>query len=142
MKTVFVNEKQQSRTWYVIDAAGVPLGRVAARVAAVLRGKHKPTYTPNQAMGDYVVVINADKVTVTGGKEEKKIYYKHTGFVGNLKQYTFSKLIARRPDAPLRLAIKGMLPHNRLGRALLGNVKIYGGAEHPHGAQRPEPLNV
>lgn len=142
MKTIFINEAEQKRTWYVIDAAGKPLGRVAAKVAAMLRGKTKPTFAPNQNMGDYVVIINADKVAVTGGKEEKKIYYKYTGFVGHLKQYNFATLIARHPDRPLRLAIKGMLPHNRLGRALLGNVRIYAGPEHPHAAQNPVPLEL
>lgn len=142
MNTIFVKEYEQVRRWYVIDAAGKPLGRVAAKAAAVVHGKNKATFTKNQNMGDYVVIINADKVAVSGGKEQKKIYYHHTGFVGGLKSHTFEKLIERHPTDPLRLAISGMLPHNRLGRALMDNVKIYAGAEHPHTAQNPQPLEV
>ena len=143
MKTVFVNEKAQERDWYIIDAAGKSLGRVAAKAAAIVRGKEKATYTPNQEMGDYVVIINADKVAVTGGKEQKKIYYKYsTGFVGSLKAHTFEKLIERHPEDPIRLAVKGMLPHGRLGRTLMGNVKIYAGAEHPHAAQNPKSVEL
>ena len=142
MDTIFVKEAEQKRAWYVVDAAGKPLGRVAAKVASVLRGKHKVTYAPHQDTGDYVIVINADKVAVSGDKKQKKMYYKHTGFVGHLKQYNFETLLARHPEQPLELAIKGMLPHNRLGRVLLGNVKVYAGAEHPHKAQNPQPLEV
>jgi large subunit ribosomal protein L13 len=142
MNTIFVKEPEQKRVWYVIDAAGKPLGRVAAKAAAILRGKTKPTFTTNQNMGDFVVIINADKIAVTGGKEEKKIYYKYTGFVGNLKHYSFEKLLARHPEKPLALAIKGMLPHTRLGRVMFDNVKIYAGAEHPHKAQNPQSLEV
>lgn len=142
MNTIFVKEADQQRAWYVVDAAGKPLGRVAAKVASVLRGKHKATYAPHQEMGDHVIVINADKVAVSGGKEQKKMYYKHTGFVGHLKQFNFETLLARHPEQPLELAIKGMLPHNRLGRTLFGNVKVYAGAEHPHAAQNPQPLEV
>ena len=135
MKTIFVNEKEQKRDWFVIDAAGKPLGRVAAKAASIVRGKEKPTYTPNQEMGDYVVIINADKVAVTGGKEQKKIYYKYTtGYVGSLKAHTFEKLIEKHPEDPIRLAVKGLLPNGRLGRVLLDNVKIYAGPEHPHAA--------
>ncbi len=143
MKTVFVNEKNQKRDWYIIDATGKSLGRVAAKAAAIVRGKEKATYTPNQEMGDYVVIINADKVAVTGGKEQKKIYYKYsTGFVGSLKAHTFEKLIEKHPEDPIRLAVKGMLPHGRLGRTLMGNVKIYAGAEHPHTAQNPKVVEL
>ncbi len=142
MKTIFVNERDAVRNWYVIDAAGKPLGRVAAKVAMILRGKHKVTYTPNQEMGDYVVVINADKVAVTGTKFTDKMYYHHTGYVGGLKSFTFEKKIERHPDAPLKLAIKGMLPNGRLGRTLLKNVKIYAGENHPHASQNPQPLEV
>lgn len=143
MKTIFVNEKDQKRDWFVIDAAGKPLGRVAAKAAAIARGKEKATYTPNQEMGDYVVIINADKVAVTGGKEQKKIYYKYTtGFVGSLKANTFEKLIEKHPEDPIRLAVKGMLPNGRLGRAIMENVKIYAGAEHPHTAQNPKAVEL
>ena len=143
MKTIFVNEKEQKRDWFVIDAAGKPLGRVAAKAASIVRGKEKPTYTPNQEMGDYVVIINADKVAVTGGKEQKKIYYKYTtGYVGSLKAHTFEKLIEKHPEDPIRLAVKGMLPDGRLGRVLMDNVKIYAGPEHPHAAQNPKAVEL
>ena len=143
MKTIFVNEKEQKRDWFVIDAAGRPLGRVAAKAASIVRGKEKPTYTPNQEMGDYVVIINADKVAVTGGKEQKKIYYKYTtGYVGSLKAHTFEKLIEKHPEDPIRLAVKGMLPNGRLGRVLMDNVKIYAGPEHPHAAQNPKAVEL
>lgn len=143
MKTIFVNEKEQKRDWFVIDAAGKPLGRVAAKAASIVRGKEKPTYTPNQEMGDYVVIINADKVAVTGGKEQKKIYYKYTtGYVGSLKAHTFEKLIEKHPEDPIRLAVKGMLPNGRLGRVLMDNVKIYAGPEHPHEAQNPKAVEL
>lgn len=142
METIFVKEYEQPRKWYVIDAAGKPLGRVAAKAAAIVRGKNKVTYTKNQNMGDYVVIINADKVALTGGKETKKIYYHHTGFVGGLRAQTYEKLIEKHPTEPLRKAVAGMLPNGRLGRALLDNVKIYVGAEHPHVGQNPQPLEV
>ena len=142
MKTIFVNEKDAVRNWYVIDAAGKPLGRVAAIAAAVLRGKHKVTFARNQEMGDFIVIINADKVAVTGAKATDKMYYHHTGYVGGLKSFTFEKKIERHPDAPLMLAIKGMLPKGPLGRAMLKNVKVYAGTEHPHAAQNPQPLEV
>ena len=139
MKTIFVNEQEQKREWFLIDAEGKPLGRVASKIAAIVRGKTKFTFTPNQNMGDYVVVINAGKVALSGGKEQKKLYYKHTGFVGGLRSYTFEKLSEKHP---IRLAVKGMLPSGRLGRAILENVKIYAGADHPHKAQNPKPLEV
>jgi large subunit ribosomal protein L13 len=142
MKTIFVNERDAVRNWYVIDAAGKPLGRVAAKVASVLRGKHKATYARNQEMGDFVVIINADKVAVTGNKFNGKLYHHHTGYVGGLKTFTFEKKIQRHPDAPLMLAIKGMLPKGPLGRAILKNVKIYAGTEHPHAAQNPQSLDI
>ena len=143
MKTIFVNEKAQKRDWYVIDAAGQPLGRVAAKAAYIARGKNKATYTPNQEMGDYVVIINADKVAVTGGKETKKIYLNYTtGFVGSLKAHTFEKLLEKHPEDPIRLAVKGMLPHGRLGRVLMQNVKIYAGTDHPHTAQNPKAIEL
>lgn len=142
MKTIFVNEQEQEREWFLIDAEGKPLGRVASKIAAIVRGKTKFTFTPNQNMGDYVVVINAGKVALSGGKEQKKLYYKHTGFVGGLRSYTFEKLSEKHPEDPIRLAVKGMLPSGRLGRAILENVKIYAGADHPHKAQNPKPLEV
>lgn len=142
MKTIFVKEHEQKREWFVIDATDKPLGRLAAKIAAVAHGKDKVTFTPNQNMGDYVVVINADKVAVSGGKEQKKLYYKHTGFVGGLKARTFERLMERHPTEPLFRAVKGMLPSGRLGRVILSNVKIYAGAEHPHAAQNPKQLEI
>ena len=123
MKTIFVNEQEQKREWFLIDAEGKPLGRVASKIAAIVRGKTKFTFTPNQNMGDYVVVINAGKVALSGGKEQKKLYYKHTGFVGGLRSYTFEKLSEKHPEDPIRLAVKGMLPSGRLGRAILEKKK-------------------
>ena len=142
MKTIFLKEQDAVRNWYVIDAANKPLGRVAAKAASVLRGKDKVTYTPHQEMGDFVVIINADKVAVTGNKAKGKIYYHHTGYIGGMKANSFEKTIERHPEAPLMEAIKGMIPNGRLGRRLLTNVKIYAGAEHPHAAQNPQPLEV
>jgi large subunit ribosomal protein L13 len=142
MKTIFVNEKAAERNWYVIDASGKPLGRIAAKAAYILRGKNKVTYAPNQEMGDYIVIINAGKVAVSGNKATDKLYHHHTGYVGGLKTVTFEKLIERHPEQPLQIAIKGMLPKGPLGRKILKNVKIYAGAEHPHGAQNPQPLEL
>ena len=128
----------KSNKWYIVDATNMPLGRLASQVAAVLRGKNKPEFTPNQLCGDHVIIINTDKVVLTGNKLEDKYYRYHTGYVGGLKTFTFEKKIQRHPDAPLMLAIKGMLPKGPLGRAILKNVKIYAGTEHPHAAQKPE----
>ena len=142
MKTIFVNENDAVRNWYVIDATDKPVGRVAAKAAAVLRGKHKSTYTPNQEMGDSVIIINATKAAMTGNKKEGKIYRKHTGFVGGLKSNSYRITLERHPEEPMMRAIKGMLPSGPLGRRLLTNVKVYGGAEHSHAAQNPQPLEV
>lgn len=142
MKTIFVKEYEQKRDWYIIDAEGKPLGRVAAKVASILRGKNKPTYTPSQNMGDFVIVINADKVAVSGNKATDKLYRHYTGFVGGLKSFTFEKLIERNPTEPLTRTIAGMLPHNRLGRHLMSNVKIYAGSEHPHASQNPKTIEL
>ncbi|MGI5100691.1 50S ribosomal protein L13 [Treponema vincentii] len=137
MKTIFYNEREIPRSWYVIDAAGKPLGRVAAKVAAMARGKHKAFYAPHQESGDYIIVINADKVAVTGNKGKDKMYHHHTGFPGGLKSVNFNTLIGKKPAEPLYIAVKGMLPKGSLGRKLLKNVKIYAGSEHPHAAQNP-----
>jgi len=142
MKTVFVTAATAERKWYIIDAAGKPLGRVAVKVASVLRGKNKPTYTPSQETGDYVIVINADKVAVTGRKRQNKMYYHHTGFPGGLKDFTFNELIERNPVSPLEIAIRGMLPKGPLGRKLFKNVKVYAGTEHPHAAQTPIAIEL
>lgn len=142
MKTMFVTSATAERTWYLIDAEGKPLGRVAAKAASMLRGKNKPTYTPSQETGDFVVIINAAKVAITGRKRQEKMYYKHTGYVGGLKDYTFRELIERDPIAPLELALKGMLPKGPLGRKLYKNAKIYAGADHPHAAQMPTTIDL
>lgn len=142
MKTVMVKPKEVERRWYIIDAADQVLGRVAARVASILRGKHKPYFSPHLEIGDYVVVINAAKVKVTGLKATEKVYYRHSGYPSGLKSETFAEILARRPVFPLEHAIKGMLPKNRLGRKLFTNVKVYAGDTHPHAAQTPEPLEV
>ena len=137
MKTIFYKEREIPRSWYVIDAAGKPLGRGAAKVAAMARGKHKALYAPHQESGDYIIVINADKVAVTGNKDKDKMYHHHTGFPGGLKSVNFNTLIGKKPTEPLYIAVKGMLPKGSLGRKLLKNVKIYAGSEHPHAAQNP-----
>ncbi|NLM01655.1 MAG: 50S ribosomal protein L13 [Treponema sp.] len=142
MKTIYLKESEAVRNWYVIDASDKSLGRVASKVAFMLRGKHKSSFTPNQEMGDFIVIINVDKIAVTGNKVEDKMYYKHTGFVGGLKAHNYAKLAEKHPEKPLQLAIKGMLPNGRLGSKLLKNVKIYAGSEHPHAAQNPQPLEV
>lgn len=142
MKTIFSKPADVKHDWYVIDASGKTLGRVAAKAASVLRGKHKPSYEPNVLCGDFVVIINADKIQVSGNKSEDMKYRHYTGYVGGLKEYSFNTLIAKNPTEPLRRTIAGMLPHNRLGRKIIGNLKIYEGAEHPHTAQNPQPLEV
>lgn len=139
---MFVTSATAERKWYLIDAEGKPLGRVAAKAASMLRGKNKPTYTPSQETGDFIVIINAAKVAVTGRKRQEKMYYKHTGYVGGLKDYTFRELIERDPVAPLELALKGMLPKGPLGRKLYKNAKIYAGADHPHAAQMPITIDL
>ena len=142
MKTIFVKEHEAVRSWFVIDAAGKPVGRVATKAAMMLRGKHKVTYAPHQEMGDYVVIINAAKVIVTGNKPEGKIYRHYTGFVGGLRAMSFNKLIARHPEDPITIAIKGMLPKGSLGRKLITNVKVYAGETHPHAAHNPKAVEI
>lgn len=141
-QTVFNKGGETKHDWYIIDASGKTLGRVAAAIAATVRGKNKPTYTPNEECGDYVVVINADKVVVSGNKGKDMLYRHYTGYVGGLKSESFDSLLARKPTEPLRKTVWGMLPHNRLGRKLVNYVKIYAGSEHPHVAQNPKPLEV
>jgi large subunit ribosomal protein L13 len=128
--------------WYLVDAAGKTLGRLASRIATLLRGKHRPNYTPHMDMGDYVVVVNAEKVQLTGNKHHQKVYYHHSGYFGGLKQIPFERMIAKHPERVIRLAVWGMLPHNRLGRALLRKLKVYAGPEHPHEAQQPKPIDL
>ena len=142
MNTIFVKPREVERKWYVIDADGKSLGRVAAKVAYLLRGKHKPIYTPHQEIGDFVIVLNAGKVRVTGRKRQQKLYYNHSGYLGGMKVENFDKLIQRKPTYPLERAIKGMLPGNRLGRKLFKNVKVYAGDKHPHMAQKPEAMDI
>jgi large subunit ribosomal protein L13 len=128
------------RSWHVVDAADLPLGRLASEVAQVLRGKHKPMYAPHMDTGDFVVIVNADKVVVTSDKSQSKIYYRHSGYPGGIKAETFESLIQRRPEAVLERAVKGMLPKNKLGRHMARKLKVYAGPEHPHEAQGPKPL--
>jgi large subunit ribosomal protein L13 len=142
MKTEFVKPALVERKWFVIDAQDKVLGRVAARVASILRGKEKAVYAPHQEVGDFVVIINAEKIAVTGRKAQQKLYHRHSGYVGGLKTDRFEKLIERHPADPLELAIKGMLPKGPLGRKLFKNVKVYAGTEHPHGAQNPQALEL
>ena len=130
------------RKWYVVDAAGLTLGRLASRVASVLRGKNKPTYTPNVDTGDFVIVINTDKVVLTGKKLEDKFYRYHTGYIGGLKEISYKKMMAEKSDLAVYEAVKGMLPKNSLGRAMLKKLRVYKGAEHNHAAQKPEVLKL
>lgn len=143
-KSYYPKESEIERKWYVVDASGQNLGRLATRIAHVLLGKHKPTFTPGVEMGDYVVVTNAEKVAVTGTKTSSrmntKIYHHHSGFPGGLKSVTLRDQLQTHPDRALKAAVWGMLPHNRMGRSLLKRLKIYAGAEHPHAMQQPEPL--
>lgn len=142
MKTYVARPSTIDKKWYVVDAKGKTLGRLATVVADTLRGKRKPIYTPNIDTGDFVVVVNADKVVVTGNKAEQKMYRRHSGYPGGLRSESFAKLQARRPEEIVRHAVRGMLPHNRLGRAQLRKLKVYAGAEHPHEAQAPEALEI
>src|SRR5690554_7301090 len=130
------------RAWYVVDATDLPLGRLASEVARILKGKHKPIYTPSQDTGDFVVVVNAEKVAVTSDKSRTKIYYRHSGYPGGIKAETFESLRQRRPEVIIEKAVKGMLPKNRLGRKMYRKLKVYAGPEHPHQAQAPVPLEL
>ena len=142
MKTIFVKPADIERKWFVIDVEGKPLGRVAARIASILRGKEKVVFTPHQETGDHVVVLNSEKINITGRKSEQKLYHRHSGYVGGLKTVNFEKMMEKHPCSPLELAIKGMLPKGPLGRKLLKNVKIYPGMAHPHTAQNPQVLEL
>lgn len=142
MKTYMANAQTVERKWYVVDAAGIPLGRVASRVAAILRGKNKPTYTPNVDCGDFVIVLNSDKIVLTGKKMEDKFYRYHTGYIGGLKEISYKKLMAEKSDVALYEAVRGMLPKNSLGRDMIKKLKIYKGGEHNHAAQKPEELKL
>ncbi len=138
-RTYMAKPGEVEKKWYVIDAAGKPLGRVATRVAHILRGKHKPTFTPHVDVGDYVIVVNADQVVLTGRKAFQKMYYRHSGYPGGLKAVSFETMMARHPERVMQIAVRGMIPHNRLGRAVMKKLKVYRGSKHPHGAQNPVP---
>lgn len=140
MKTISAKPESVERDWYVVDATDKTLGRLATEVARHLRGKHKPIYTPHVDTGDYVVVVNAEKIKVTGRKTTDKVYYHHTGTPGGIKGITFEKLIIKKPQQVIELAVKGMMPRNSLGRTMLRKLKIYAGPEHPHVAQQPKEL--
>lgn len=142
MKTFSAKPDAVQRDWFVVDAADKTLGRLSAEIAHRLRGKHKPEYTPHVDTGDYIVVVNAEKVRVTGKKSSDKIYYSHSEFPGGIKEISFEKLIDKAPTRAIEIAVKGMLPHNPLGRAMFRKLKVYAGAEHPHAAQQPQTLNV
>lgn len=140
MKTYSVKKSEIARKWYVVDADGMVLGRLASEVAKILKGKNKPFYTPHMDVGDHVIVVNADKVRVTGGKESKKIYYRHSGYPGGLKETPLKDVLQRNPEKVVRNAVKGMMPNNRLGRAMMRKLHVYAGPRHPHQAQKPEKL--
>lgn len=142
MKTLSAKPETVTRDWYVVDAAGKTLGRLSTEIARRLRGKHKPEYTPHVDTGDYIVVINASQVRVTGKKASAKMYYSHTGFPGGIKSINFEKLIDKAPEQIIQKSVKGMLPKGPLGRAMFKKLKVYAGAEHPHAAQQPKELDI
>jgi large subunit ribosomal protein L13 len=142
MKTHSTKPSEVERQWYVVDASGQTLGRLASEIAKILKGKHKPIYAPNLDTGDYVIVINAEKVHVTGNKMDQKMYYHHSGYPGGLTGVTLREQMSRHPTRVIRSAVRGMLPHNRLGRAMLGKLKVYAGDAHPHSAQKPRALEL
>jgi large subunit ribosomal protein L13 len=140
MKTYVANPAEIERSWYIVDAEGQTLGRLASQIAAVLRGKHKPTFTPHVDCGDYVIVVNAEKIHVTGQRLEQKKYYRHSGYPGGLREISLADQLERYPTRPVELAVKGMLPKNKLGRKMFKKLKVYAGTEHPHQAQQPVPM--
>ncbi len=140
--TRFSKKDEIERNWYIVDASDKVLGRLASRIATYLRGKHKPQFTPNVDTGDFIVVVNAEKIRLTGNKLEQKVYYHHTGYPGGIKAETAKSRIKRKPEQMIIDAVWGMLPKNRLGRKMIKKLKVYRGAEHPHHAQKPEPLNI
>jgi len=142
VKTYSVKAGEIKREWYLIDAEGKTLGRLASEIAKILRGKHKPIYSPHLDCGDYVIVINAEKIRVTGRKLDQKIYYRHSGYPGGLKSITLREQLAKHPERVIKAAVKGMLPKNRLGRKMLKKLKVYAGASHPHQAQQPKVLEL
>lgn len=142
MPTFTPKASEIERSWYVIDAEGMVLGRLSTEVARLLRGKHKPTFTPNLDTGDFVVIVNADKVVLTSSKTETKLVHTHSGYPGGIKTRTYGDLLARKPEDAVRRSVRGMLPKNRLGRSMINKLKIYRGPTHPHSAQRPVPLSL
>ncbi|MGD9125571.1 MAG: 50S ribosomal protein L13 [Desulfarculaceae bacterium] len=142
MKTYVAKDTDFSRDWYVVDATEAVLGRLASQVAMRLRGKHKPIFSPHMDTGDFIVVINADKIKLTGRKWEQKHYYRHSGFIGGLKAVSAKKMLDTKPEQLVRNAVRGMLPKNRLGRKLIKKLKVYSGPDHPHAAQKPQPLEI
>ena len=142
MKSYMARPLEVERKWYVIDAEGLPLGRLASEIARVLRGKNKPQYTPHVDVGDFVIVVNADRVVVTGKKAEQKVYRRHSGYPGGMKETSYDRMLARRPEEILRKAVYGMMPKTRLARQQFGKLKIYAGPEHPHAAQNPQQYEV
>lgn len=142
MKTYTPKADEIERRWWVVDAEGKPLGRMATQIAHVLRGKHKPMFTPHLDVGDYVVVINAEKVALTGNKADQKTYFRHSGYMGGEKHIPFRRMIERHPDRVIELAVRGMLPKNTLGRHMRRKLKVYAGTEHPHQSQQPQQLEI
>jgi len=142
VKTYSAKPNEIEREWYVVDATGKTLGRLASEIAKILRGKHKPIYTPHVDCGDFVIVVNADKIRVTGRKLDQKIYYRHSGYPGGLKSIPLRDQLARHPERVIQLAVRGMLPKNRLGRRMIKKLKVYASPEHPHQAQQPKPLEL
>ncbi len=142
MKTYTVKAGEIERKWYLVDARDLVLGRLASEVARILKGKHKPCYSPHLDVGDNVIVVNADKVRLTGGKADKKVYYRHSGYPGGLRETVYADLMRKKPEFVVRKAVRGMLPHNRLGRSMLRKLHVYAGPDHPHQAQKPEKLEL
>ena len=142
MKTYVATPDSRERNWLVVDAEGQTLGRLATQIADALRGKRKPAFTPHIDVGDFVIVVNAERISVTGNKRQEKRYYRHSGYPGGLRSRTLEEMLDRRPEEVIRLAVKGMLPRTRLGRAQLRKLKVYAGPDHPHAAQKPEPMEV
>jgi large subunit ribosomal protein L13 len=142
MKTYVATPETREREWLVVDATGKTLGRLATQLADALRGKRKPEYTPHCDVGDFVIVVNAERIAVTGRKREEKLYHRYSGYPGGLRSRTLAEMLERRPEEVIRLAVKGMLPRNRLARAQLRKLKVYAGPEHPHAAQQPKPMRI
>src|SRR5664279_6182552 len=140
MKTYVATSNDRERNWLIVDATGQTLGRLSTQIANALRGKRKPTYTPHVDTGDFVIVVNAEKIAVTGNKRAEKRYYRHSGYPGGLKSRTLAEMLERRPEEVIRLAVKGMLPRNRLSRRQITKLKVHAGPEHPHAAQQPQPM--